>query len=207
EEIQHIKNSTVPENTRKTIDNWVRILNNWRENVGYNYSIETIQNKPQLEQEMIEFVCGIRKLKDGEKYAPSSLHNAINCLAMYLLDNSLNINKYNLARKVAQHHDPLTTTEIQTIFAHEATSISYPQGLQYRIFMWCCLLFASQGGEHGEMHVSQFVFTSNDSLTISVPPDPEGLLGPIHNIKLYIEHRPTNFTCDYLYLKINKHSK
>ncbi|CAG8752604.1 26672_t:CDS:2, partial [Racocetra persica] len=171
EEIQHIKNSTVPENTRKMIDNW--------------------------------------------EYAPSSLRNAINCLAMYLLDNSLNINKYNLANnqefkdlwktldgkmkqlkkieKVVWHHDPLTTTEIQTIF-------------------------------HGEMCISQFVFTSNgglqfkkfsqknnqggidgnlDSLTILVPPDPEGLLGPIHDIKLYIEHWPTNFTCDYLHLKIN----
>ncbi|CAG8841522.1 1113_t:CDS:2, partial [Gigaspora margarita] len=62
--------------------------------------------------------------------------------------------------KVARHHDPLTNTEIQAIFAHEATSISHPQGLQYRIFMWCCLLFAPRGGIDG----------------IPVPPDPEGLL-------------------------------
>ncbi|CAG8531005.1 22521_t:CDS:2, partial [Gigaspora margarita] len=196
----------------------VRILNNWCENIGYNYSIETIQSKPQLEQEMIEFVYSIRKLKDGKEYLPSSVCNAINCLAMYLLDNSLNINKYNLAskqefrdlwkaldgkmkqlkkiEKVARHHDPLTTTEIQTIFAHEAISISYPQGLH-------CLQFTKflqkndQNGIDGNL----------DSLTIPVPPDSEGLLGSIHNIKLYIECRPTNVTCDYLHLKISKNSK
>lgn len=250
EEIQHIKSSTVPENTRKTIVNWVRILNNWRENVGYSYQIETIQNKQQLEQEMIEFVCGVRQLRNGDEYAPSSLRNAINCLAMYLLDHPLNINKYNLASKqefrdlwktldgkmkqlkkigkVARHHDPLTREEIQAIFQHEATSISHPQGLQYRIFMWCCLLFAPRGGEHSEMRVSQFIFTQTgglqftkfsqkndqggidgnlDSLIIPVPPDPEGLLGPVHDIKLYIERRPANYTCEFLHLKINNHSK
>ncbi|CAG8795999.1 14110_t:CDS:2, partial [Racocetra fulgida] len=81
---------------------------------------------------------------------------------------------------------------------------------------------------HGEMRVSQFVFASNgglqftkfsqkndqggvdgnlDLLTIPVPPDPKGLLGPVHDIKLYIDHRPANFTCEFLHLKINKHSK
>ncbi|CAG8670779.1 15430_t:CDS:2, partial [Racocetra persica] len=162
---------------------------------------------------MIEFVYSVRKLKDGKEYASSSLCNAINCLVMYLLDNSLNINKYNLASK-QEFRDLWKTLDSKM--------------KQLKKIGKCCLLFAPQSGEHGEMCVSQFVFTSNgglqftkfsqkndqggidgnlDSLTIPVPPDPEGLLGLIHDIKLYIEHRPTNFTCDYLHLKINKHSK
>ncbi|CAG8843290.1 25708_t:CDS:2, partial [Gigaspora margarita] len=126
----------------------VRILNNWHENVGYSYQIKTIQNKQQLEQKMIKFVCGMYQLRNGDEYAPSSLYNAINC------------------------------------------------------------------GKHGEMRVLQFIFTQNsslqftkffqkndqgwvnsnlDSLIIPVSPDPEGLLGPVYDIKLYIKRRPNKW--------------
>jgi hypothetical protein len=215
--------------------------------VGYNYSIETIKNKQQLEHEMVEFICGVRQLNSEKEYAPFSLHNTINCIAAYLLDNTLNTDKYNLASKqefrdlwktldgkmkllkkngkITHHHDPLTNMEIEAIFKHDAISATHPQGLQYRVFMWCCLLFAPRGGEHAEMRMSQFFFTSNgglqftkfsqkndqggidgnlDSLEIPVPPDSEGSLGPIYDIKLYINSRPKNCKCEFLHLRINK---
>ncbi|CAG8445727.1 16649_t:CDS:2 [Acaulospora morrowiae] len=211
-EIQHIRNLNIPDNTRKSVDKW------------------------ELEQEMIEFICGVRQINSGEEYAPLSLCNEINCLATYFMDQPLNINKYNLGSKqefrelwktldgkmkqlkkigkITCHHDPLVNSEVHTIFNHEATSTSYSQGLQYCVFMWCCLLFASRGGKHAEMRVLQFVFTQDgglhftkfsqkndqdgingnlDSLIIPVPPDSKGLLGPVHDIKLYIEHQPKNF--------------
>ncbi|CAG8832873.1 7186_t:CDS:2, partial [Gigaspora margarita] len=123
-EIQHIKISTVPENTRKMIVNW-EFRDLWK----------TLDSK-------------IKQLKK--------------------------------IGKVVWYHDPLTREKIQMIFQHEATSISHPQG-----------------GVNGNL----------DLLIIPVLPDPEGLLGPVHNIKLYIERHPVNYTCEFLHLKINNHSK
>jgi len=66
-EINEIINSTVPENTQKATAKWVKILGNWRHDVGYNYGIETIIDKDQLENEMTEFILA------NKEYAPSSL--------------------------------------------------------------------------------------------------------------------------------------
>ncbi|CAG8801970.1 11572_t:CDS:1, partial [Racocetra persica] len=43
------------------IDKWVQILKNWRQTVSYNYGIEEINSKDQLETEIIEFILGIRQ--------------------------------------------------------------------------------------------------------------------------------------------------
>ncbi|CAG8582903.1 7893_t:CDS:2 [Gigaspora margarita] len=48
-EINEIINSTVPENTQKSTTKWVKILENWRHDVGYDYGIETVTDKDLLE--------------------------------------------------------------------------------------------------------------------------------------------------------------
>ncbi|CAG8774539.1 26390_t:CDS:2, partial [Racocetra persica] len=101
--------------------------------------------------------------------------------------------------KVTKHHDPLSPDKLKTIFNHKTLSINTAKGLQYQVFMWCCLLFALRGGEYSQMKVTQFTFLSNreiqftkfsqkndpggieenlDSLIIPVPADPKGYLGP-----------------------------
>ncbi|CAG8828114.1 14004_t:CDS:2, partial [Gigaspora margarita] len=64
-EINEIINSTILENTQKATAKWVKILENWWHNVGYNYGIETVTDKDQLEREMIEFILGIRHHPEG----------------------------------------------------------------------------------------------------------------------------------------------
>ncbi|CAG8814777.1 45908_t:CDS:2, partial [Gigaspora margarita] len=220
-EIESIIESSISKNTRKVMKKWVTALNRWCENVRYHYDVETISNKDQLEKEMTEFFCGVQKVQNGSDYSLSSLTNAYNCLSNYISkhpkrSNTFTINNKNdfsllwkalngkmkalkKSEKVTKHHDLLTPEELKQMFNHEALSINTAKGLQYRVFIWCCLLFAPQGGEHSQMKVAQF-----DSLVIPVPADPEGYLGPIHNIKLYLSKRPKKCTCEFLHLQINK---
>ena len=84
-EIDEIINSTVPENTRKATTKWVKILESWRCEVGYEYGIETVTDKDQLEREMTEFIIGIRQVNTNKEYAPSSLINCIKLLSIYIM--------------------------------------------------------------------------------------------------------------------------
>ncbi|CAG8717396.1 30787_t:CDS:2, partial [Racocetra persica] len=103
---------------------------------------------------------------------------------------------------IVKHHNNLTDEEIQQIFQHNSVSINDPQDLQYRIFIWCCLLFQPRGGEHYSIKISQFVFMS-DGLIIPIPPDSADFQGPIHDFKLYISKHPNDCQCPYLHLRIN----
>ncbi|CAG8650113.1 14270_t:CDS:2 [Cetraspora pellucida] len=123
-----------------------------------------------------------------------------------------------------KHYDPLSSDELRTIFNHEALSINTVNDLQNQVFMWCCLLFAPCN-EHNQMKITQFTFLDNgriqftkfsqkndsggveenlDSLIIPVPADLKEYLGPVHDIKLYLSKRSTNYTCQFLHFKINK---
>ncbi|CAG8795390.1 264_t:CDS:2, partial [Cetraspora pellucida] len=82
-EIDEIIRGIIPENTHKATIKWFTILENWHTDVGYNYSIETIEDKEQLECEMIEFIIGICQVRTQKEYVPSSLVNCINLLSLY----------------------------------------------------------------------------------------------------------------------------
>jgi hypothetical protein len=189
EEINEIINGTIPENTRKATTKWIGILENWRSEVGYEYGIETIKDKDQLEHEMIEFILGIRQVYTQLEYSPSSLINCIRLLSIYIVKHPNAVKKYNIGNRkefpqlwealngkmkllkkkgvVARHHDYLTDIEIKEIFQHTAVNINTPQGLLYRIFIWSCLLFQPCGGEHYNMTISQFSFISNGGMQFS----------------------------------------
>jgi hypothetical protein len=250
DEINEIINSTIPENTRKATAKWVGILETWRLEVGYEYGIETITDKDKLEHEMIEFILGIRQIRSQQEYSPSSLINCIRLLSIYILKHPKAINKYNIGNRkefaqlwealngkmkqlkkkgiISRHHDHLTDEELKKIFQHDAVTSNTPQGLIYRIFMWCCLLFQPRGGEHYKISIAQFTFLSNggiqfvknyqkndqggvngssDSLMIPVPPDPEDYQGPVYDFKYFFSKRPMNSKCESLYLHINKEIK
>ncbi|CAG8837519.1 22691_t:CDS:2, partial [Racocetra persica] len=217
-EIVKIIESCILENTCKATQKWVKALNRWQNNVGYCYGIETVTSKDQLEKEMTEFFCGVRKIQDRSDYSPSSLVNAYNCLSNYIYKHLGSSQKFVInnksefpllwevlnrkmkvlkqSGKVTKHHDPLSPDELKTIFNHKTLLINTTKGFQYQMFMWYCLLFAPRSGEHSQIKVTRFTFL--------IPADPEGYLGPVHDIKLYLSKRPTNCACQFLHLKINK---
>ncbi|CAG8728079.1 12283_t:CDS:2, partial [Cetraspora pellucida] len=94
----------------------------------YDYGIETITNKNQLECEMTEFILGIRQINTNKKYALLSLINCIKLLSKVL---NVKIKKLKKDGIVSHHHDHLTETELRTIFQHNLVSSNTPQGLQY----------------------------------------------------------------------------
>ncbi|CAG8625018.1 13798_t:CDS:2, partial [Racocetra fulgida] len=99
EEILATRTDTIPTNTKKSIDKWVQILQNWHHTVGYDYGIETINNKDQLKTEMTEFILEIRQIKNSAEYAPSSLINCINLLSLYLLNHPNGNQQFTLSNK------------------------------------------------------------------------------------------------------------
>ncbi|CAG8793668.1 26435_t:CDS:2, partial [Gigaspora margarita] len=191
-EIDEIIESCVPKNTCKAMKKWVKALTRWRNNVGYCYSIETVAN--------------------GSDYSPSSLVNAYNCLSNYIYKHPGGSKKFIInnkseflllwealngkmkvlkqSGKVTKHHDLLSPDELKAMFNHDALSVNTANCIQFTKF--------SQKNDPGGIEGNL------DSLMIPVPPDPEGYLGPIHDIKLYLNRRPTNCACQFLHLKINK---
>ncbi|CAG8803982.1 16382_t:CDS:2, partial [Gigaspora margarita] len=135
--IDEIIESYIPENTCKATQN-----------------IETVTNKDQLEKEMMEFFCSMRKIQDESNYSPSSLVNTYNCLSNYIYKHPGGSQKFVINNKsefpllwealnrkikvlkqfgkVTKHHDPLSPDELRTIFNHKALLINTAKGLQYR---------------------------------------------------------------------------
>ncbi|CAG8635955.1 12631_t:CDS:2 [Cetraspora pellucida] len=157
QEINEIIASTIPENTHKATAKWVKILESWRSEVGYDYGVETINDRQQLEHEMIEFILGIKQIRTQSEYSPLSLINCIRLLSVYIFKHPESTNKFNINNRkefpqlwealngkmkhlkrqgiVSRHHDHLTDDELKQIFQHSALSIDHPEGLLYRIFM------------------------------------------------------------------------
>ncbi|CAG8788206.1 27179_t:CDS:2, partial [Racocetra persica] len=102
---------------------------------------------------------------------------------------------FKKSEKVTKHHDLLTSEELKVMFNHEALSINTAKDLQYRGLRFNKFSQKNDpGGIDGNL----------DSLVIPVPADPEGYLGPIHDIKLYLSKRPENCKCEFFHIQINK---
>ncbi|CAG8768028.1 42548_t:CDS:2, partial [Gigaspora margarita] len=104
------------------------------------------------------------------------------------------------SRKVTKHYDPLTSEELKMMFNHEALQIKITQF----IFL-----------EDRELRFNKFsqkndpggIDRNLDSLIIPVPADLEGYLGPIHDLKLYLNKKPENCKCKFLHLQVNKNTQ
>ena len=166
------------QNTNK----WVRVLNDWRKVVGYNYLLESLDDKDRIEKEVSEFIVGA-KTKQNQVYSRSSLKNAVAGISRHLRNVKKDWN-YNLCKKEhfpklngildgqlklmkkqgigeARPYDALTSDEVKLILNHNVCSPNNPAGLLYRIFMWICLLGCARGGEHHSLVISQFEDTED----------------------------------------------
>ncbi|CAG8823328.1 34221_t:CDS:2, partial [Racocetra persica] len=97
------------------------------------------------------FILGIRTIRTNEEYSQSSLMNYIRLLSVYCKASLWN-------------HEVQFKNATRICATHEKVSIDTSQGLLYGIFMCCCLLFQSHGGEHYKILIKQITFTSNGKL-------------------------------------------
>jgi hypothetical protein len=208
-------------------------MNSWRslESVGYDYTLESLSSKEQIEKEICEFIYGVRA-KTGERYSRSSLKNAVASISRHLKDtipqwsyNLLDKNNFpklhatldgtlkemkKLGIGAAKPHEGLTNDELKVILNHDAVSPNEPEGLLRRVFLWICLLGCLRGGEHG------FVFRKfhqkNDqgglegnqyTFEIPFPSDIKGKAEPNADIRKYISMRPSDCVTKEFYLGIS----
>ncbi|CAG8584215.1 11601_t:CDS:2, partial [Acaulospora morrowiae] len=124
---------------------WIKIINAWQNhiNVGYNYTLESVTSKSQLEKEVCEFICGVCTLK-GDYYSQSSLKNAVASISRHLCDAKSDW-QYNLLNKsnfpnifatldrmlkkmkklgigTTKSYNGITTKELKLILHHEELS-------------------------------------------------------------------------------------
>ncbi|CAB4406170.1 unnamed protein product [Rhizophagus irregularis] len=72
----------VPKNTTANTEKWIKIMNQWRNDVHYNYSLES-QDKDIIELEVTQFLCGVIPKKSGY-YSRASLKNALSAISRHL---------------------------------------------------------------------------------------------------------------------------
>ncbi|CAG8519115.1 9317_t:CDS:2, partial [Diversispora eburnea] len=70
-----LENRACEDLVKRSTANWVGILETWRSDVGYNYGVESITDKDQLECEMTEFILRICTICAQQEYSPLSLMN------------------------------------------------------------------------------------------------------------------------------------
>ncbi|CAJ0635744.1 7226_t:CDS:2 [Entrophospora sp. SA101] len=205
EELDRLQQSRIPSNTLQNTNKWVRVLNDWRKVVGYNYLLESLDDKDRIEKEVSEFIVGA-KTKQNQVYSRSSLKNAVAGISRHLRNVKKDWN-YNLCKKEhfpklngildgqlklmkkqgigeARPYDALTSDEVKLILNHNVCSPNNPAGLLYRIFMWICLLGCARGGEHHSLVILQFEDTEDD---------PSGVNGPNYDIRLYLSKCPSHY--------------
>ncbi|CAG8589258.1 18768_t:CDS:1, partial [Acaulospora morrowiae] len=184
-ELEKIQKNRISQNTIKCTNKWVKIINAWQNhvNVGYNYTLESVTSKSQLEKEVCEFICEVRTLK-GDYYSQSSLKNAVASISRYLRDAKSDW-QYNLLNKsdfpnifatldgilkemkklgigTTKSYDGITTEELKLILYHEELSPNNPEDFLHRVFLWMCLFGCLHGNEHKNLLVSQFIDTNQE---------------------------------------------
>ncbi|CAG8594568.1 1194_t:CDS:2, partial [Acaulospora morrowiae] len=158
-ELEKIQKNRIPQNTIKCTNKWVKIMNAWQNhvNVGYNYTLESVTSKSQLEKEVCEFICGVHTLK-GDYYSQSSLKNVVASISQHLCDAKSNW-QYNLLNKsdfpnifatldrmlkemkkleigTIKSYDGITTEELKLILYYKELSPNNPEDLLRHVFFW-----------------------------------------------------------------------
>ncbi len=87
----------VPRNTTTNTEKWVKIMNKWRNDVHYDYALES-QDKDVIELQVTQFLCGVTPKKGGY-YSRTSLKNALSAISRHLQDIKPGW-RYNLHNKI-----------------------------------------------------------------------------------------------------------
>ncbi|CAG8597062.1 17383_t:CDS:2 [Racocetra persica] len=164
-------------NTELANKNWMRKFEEFHSNSGYLILLTVLNNKKQLEEQIVEFIS-IMKKKDRNEYKTNSVKQAVDAISRYLLYNSpiSSVNLHDqymfsdlydvLHNKMCdlQEHGfgevsgsiALNSNQVQEILQHSMISHSSPLNLLYHVFFHLSIILAMRGGEHYELKVDQF---------------------------------------------------
>jgi len=164
-------------NTFYATNNWVKALENFREQQGYNGKIEEINDINELDQQLARYIASMKQ-KNGKEYATSSVKAAIAAFYRYLNKNSVikhvNIydsNIFNILSETAsgkikylsdlgygetKGSDGLSFTEIRQVLSHKFMDGSTPERLLRRVFFHNAIILGLRGGEHSLIRANNF---------------------------------------------------
>ncbi|PKC12459.1 hypothetical protein RhiirA5_373065 [Rhizophagus irregularis] len=172
DQLMALTKGRVPKNTPANTEKWDKIMNQWRNDVHYNYSLES-QDKDIIELEVTQFLCGVTPKRSGY-YSRASLKNALSAISRHL-QNVKPGWRYNLHNKIdfpdlharfdsllkdmkkkgigeMKSTDGLSTDEIRSIINYEALNPNTPLGLLKRVFFWICILGAPRAIAQGKWY-------------------------------------------------------
>ncbi|CAG8707891.1 13643_t:CDS:2, partial [Cetraspora pellucida] len=154
EELKAIRESSKVQATHKATQVWVKILEEFRADVGYEGKIEDVSSKAVLEDQLCKFICAIKR-RDGKDYHASSIRNCmaaiwrhlnehsalekpvdiLNPKVFYDLNTIMNgkLKMLSLAGLGERNGaDGLLITEVEQILAHPTMQRNYSEGLLRR---------------------------------------------------------------------------
>ncbi|CAG8650491.1 4240_t:CDS:2, partial [Racocetra fulgida] len=150
--------SSILENEPETSD---------EEDLSLPGDISQVKGHTELKNILIQFFVALKR-KDGQPYAPTSIHNCFCGIAQHLLNNSCQDPKPNIFDKnqffclystidgkiklvqdtnpqQANKSDSLTNNKIAQILNQEELLQDTPTAIMYRVYFWLCLLCGLHG--------------------------------------------------------------
>ncbi|CAG8760847.1 16094_t:CDS:2, partial [Racocetra fulgida] len=178
-------------NTKHNTQTWVNTINEYFTDLNHLSDITQVKSRTELEDILIQFFVALKR-KDGQPYAPTSIHNCYCGIARHLLTNSCQDPKPNIFDKnqfprlyatidgkikllqdtnhrQTSKSDSLTNNEIIQILNHEDLLQDTPTAITYRVYFWLCLLCGLRGGDAKRLQYDHVKENDSNGLTVTIP--------------------------------------
>ncbi|CAG8715740.1 5500_t:CDS:2, partial [Dentiscutata heterogama] len=178
-------------NTKNNTKTWVNAINKYFADTNLTGDITQIKDQYELESILINFFVALKK-KDGQPYAPTSIHNCYYTIARHLQSYSClnprpNIYDKNVfARlystvdskiKLTQDNNPcqtkksdaLSDDDIVKILNHEELLKNTPTAITYQVYFWLCLLCGLRGGDAHRLEFNHVKSAHDKVIQVTIP--------------------------------------
>ncbi|CAG8640545.1 7690_t:CDS:2, partial [Cetraspora pellucida] len=158
EQLQMIRESSKVQATHKATQVWVKVLEEFRADVGYQGKIEDVDSKSVLEDQLSKFVYAV-KHRDSKEYYASSIRNCLAIIWHHLNEKSVlekpSLSSVGLGK--CNGADGLTINEVERILEYPTMQCIFSEGLLCQIFFYNVILLALHSGKHHNLRVNNFV--------------------------------------------------
>ncbi|CAG8656033.1 4496_t:CDS:2, partial [Cetraspora pellucida] len=210
-DINHTIDYSKVANTKHNTQTWVNTINEYFTDLNHLGDITQVKSRTELENILIQFFVALKR-KDGQPYAPMSIHNCYCGIARHLLTNSCQDPKPNIFDKNQFSHlyatidgkinksDSLTNNEIIQILNHEDLLQDTSTAITYRVYFWLCLLCGLHGGDAKQLQYDHVKENDSNGLTVTIPRE-KNYAGGLKNLN-NSGRRGKHFTSKEFFLKI-----
>ncbi|CAG8616263.1 13962_t:CDS:2, partial [Cetraspora pellucida] len=160
--LKELRENAKVKTTHKVMQMWIRALEEFRSEVGYEGKIEEVSSKAVLEDQLSKFVYAMKR-KDSGEYHASSVYFDLN---QVINEKVKDLSAQGLGKRVGA--DGLTLSEVEQILDHPMMQRNMPEGLLRRIFFYNATLLALCGGEHYTLQINSFIKRFDDDIDVKL---------------------------------------